>query len=194
MRKVVVFLHASLDGIVEGPNGVMDIQWIAYDDDLAKHSEEVLSTVDTVLWGRGTYLGMQQYWTSVPSNPSASQHEIEHAKWIDATSKVVFSTTLEKAEWNNSRLVKGDVEEEIVKLKQQPGKDMIVLGSPRFAHYLMQLGLVDEYKISISPVILGSGLPLFKDIKEKIDLKLTQNKTFDSGVLSLVYQTEKKSS
>lgn len=194
MRKVVVFLHASLDGIVEGPNGEMDINWIAYDEDLTKHSEEVLSTVDTVLWGRGTYLGMQQYWTSVPSNPLASQHEVAHAKWIDATTKIVFSTTLEKAEWNNSRLVNGDVAEEIANLKEQPGKDMIVLGSPRFAHHLMQLGLVDEYKITITPVILGSGLPLFKDIKERIDLKLTQNKTFDSGVVSLVYQMEKKSS
>lgn len=91
-------------------------------------------------------------------------------------------------------MVNGDVAEEIANLKEQPGKDMIVLGSPRFAHHLMQLGLVDEYKITITPVILGSGLPLFKDIKERIDLKLTQNKTFDSGVVSLVYQTEKKSS
>jgi dihydrofolate reductase len=76
MRKVVVFLHASLDGMVEGPNGEMDIGWIAFDDDLEKHAKEILSTVDTVLWGRGTYLGMQHYWTSVPSNPAASEYEI----------------------------------------------------------------------------------------------------------------------
>jgi dihydrofolate reductase len=188
MRKVVVFLHASLDGIVEGPNGVMDINWIAYDGDMEKHAAEILSTVDTVLWGKNTYLGMQGYWTTVPSNPEASPHEVAHAKWIDETTKIVFSTTLEHADWNNTRLVKGNVAEEIAKLKDQPGKDMIVLGSPRFAHHLMQLGLVDEYKMTISPVVLGKGLPYFKDIPEKMNLKLNQFKKFDSGAIGLTYQ------
>lgn len=187
MRKVIVFLHSSLDGIVEGPNGVMDINWISYDEDLAKHSDEVLRTVDTVLWGRGTYLGMQQYWTTVPSNPEASPHEVAHAKWIDATSKIVFSTTLEHVDWNNSRLVKKNVAEEILKLKDQPGKDMIVLGSPRFAHHLMQLGLVDEFKMTISPVVIGKGLPYFKYIPEKLNLKLNEFKTFNSGAMALSY-------
>ncbi len=81
--------------------------------------------------------------------------------------KKVFSTTLDTVEWNNSRLVKDHVEEEINKLKQQAGKDMVILGSPRFAHYLMQLGLIDEYKITVSPVLIGSGLPLFQGIQEK---------------------------
>lgn len=193
MRKVVVFLHTSLDGIVEGPNGVMDINWVAYDKDLEKHADEILSTVDTVLWGRGTYLGMKQYWTSVPSNPSASEHEIAHAKWLDATPKIVFSTTLADTDWVNSRLVKSNVAEEIEALKRQPGRDMIVLGSPRFAHHLMQLGLVDDIKITVSPVVLGSGLPLFKGIKEKLDLKLTAHKTFDSGAIGLNYRVAKKS-
>jgi dihydrofolate reductase len=130
----------------------------------------------------------------VPSNPSASQHEIEHAQWIDKTTKIVFSTTLENAEWNNSRLVKENIAEEITNLKQQPGKDMIIIGSPRFAHSLMQLGLIDEYIITVTPVILSSGLPLFKDLKDRIKLKLIENKTLNSGVIGLVYQLERNNS
>jgi dihydrofolate reductase len=188
MRKLVLFLHASLDGFVEGPNGEMDIGWVSYDTDMEKHAKDILSTADTVIWGRGTYQMMHSYWPSVPSDPSASQHERNHAEWIEKTAKIVFSTTLEKVEWNNSRLVKGNVEEEINYLKQQPGKDMVILGSPRFAHHLMQLDLIDEYKITVSPVLIGKGLPLFQGLKEKINLKLIENKTFDSGVIGLVYQ------
>jgi dihydrofolate reductase len=191
MRKLVLFLHASLDGFVEGPNGEMDIGWVSYDAELEKHAKEILSTADTVIWGRGTYQMMHNYWPSVLSNSSASQHERNHAEWIEKTSKIVFSTTLEKVEWNNSRLVKEDVDEEIKNLKQQPGNDMVILGSPRFAHYLMQLDLIDEYKITVLPVLIGSGLPLFQGLKEKINLKLIENKTFDSGAIGLVYQTVK---
>lgn len=189
MRKLVLFLHASLDGFVEGPNGEMDIGWVSYDADLEKYAKGILSTADTVLWGRGTYQMMYSYWPSVPSNPAASEHERNHAEWIEKTDKVIFSTTLEKVEWNNSRLVKEDVEEEIKNLKQQPGKDMVILGSPRFAHNLMQLDLIDEYKITVSPVLIGGGLPLFQGLKEKINLKLIENKTFDSGAIGLVYRT-----
>ncbi|MDN3015702.1 dihydrofolate reductase family protein [Paenibacillus sp. BSR1-1] len=189
MRKLVLFLHASLDGFVEGPNGEMDIGWVSYDADLEKHAREILSTADTVIWGRETYQMMHSYWTAVPSDPSASHHELNHAEWIEKTPKIVFSTTLEKVEWNNSRLVKEDVEKEIKNLKQQQGKDMVILGSPRLAHYLMQLGLIDEYKITVSPVLIGSGLPLFQGLQEKVNLKLIENKTFESGAIALVYQT-----
>ncbi|MGP0584085.1 dihydrofolate reductase family protein [Paenibacillus timonensis] len=189
MRKLVLFLHASLDGFVEGPNGEMDIGWVSYDTDLERHAKEILSTADTVIWGRGTYQMMHSYWPSVPSNPSASLHEREHAEWIEKTEKIVFSTTLEKVDWNNSRLVNKDIEKEIRHLKQQPGKDMVILGSPRLAHHFMQLDLIDEYKITVSPVLIGKGLPLFQGLKEKIKLKLIENKTFDSGAIGLVYQT-----
>ncbi|MBD2848665.1 dihydrofolate reductase family protein [Paenibacillus sp. IB182496] len=187
MRKLVLFLHASLDGFVEGPNGEMDIGWISYDADLEQHAKGILSTANTVIWGRGTYQMMHSYWPSVPSNPSASQYEREHAEWIEKTEKIVFSTTLDKVEWNNSKLVRENVAEEIIRLKQQPGEDMVVLGSPRFAHHLMQLDLIDTYKITVSPVLIGDGLPLFQGLKEKVNLKLIENKTFDSGAVGLVY-------
>jgi len=188
MRKLILFLHASLDSFVEGPNGAMDIGWIAYDADLANHAKEILSTADTVIWGRATYHMMHNYWPTMLSNPEASEHERNHAEWIEKTEKIVFSTTLDTVEWNNSRLVKDHVEEEINKLKQQPGKDMVILGSPRFAHYLMQLGLIDEYKITVSPVLIGSGLPLFQGIQQKTNLKLIENKTFASSAIALHYQ------
>src|SRR3569832_1277805 len=125
MRKLVLFLHASLDGFVEGPNGAMDIGWVSYNAELEKHAKEILSTADTVIWGRGTNEMIHSYWPSVPSDPSASQHERDHAAWIEKTAKIVFSTTLEKVEWNNSRLVKENIEEEIKHLKQQSGKDIV---------------------------------------------------------------------
>jgi len=187
MRNVILFLHSSLDGFVEGPKGAMDIGWVSYNEELEKHAREILSTVDTVLWGRGTYEMMENYWTSVPSDPNASEYEIEHAKWIEETSKVVFSTTLEKAEWNNSKLVKENIEEEIKSIKKQPGRDIIILGSPRFAHALMELDLIDVIKITISPVIIGSGLPLFKTSENKRNLSLVENKTFNSGAIGLTY-------
>lgn len=187
MRNVILFLHSSLDGFVEGPKGEMDIGWVSYNEELEKHAREILSTVDTVLWGRGTYQMMENYWTSVPSNPEASEYEIEHAKWIEETSKVVFSTTLEKAEWNNTKLVKENIEEEIKNIKKQPGKDIIILGSPRFAHALMELDLIDVLKITISPVIIGNGLPLFKASELKRNLTLVENKTFNSGAIGLTY-------
>ncbi|MFC4102578.1 dihydrofolate reductase family protein [Paenibacillus xanthanilyticus] len=189
MRKLVLFLHASLDGFVEGPNGAMDIGWVSYDEDLAKHAAQILSTADTVIWGRRTYQMMFDYWPTVPSNPSSSQHELEHAAWIEQTSKVVFSKTLDNVEWSNSRLVKENVKEEILNLKEQPGKDIVILGSPRFAHHVMGLDLVDEYKITVSPVLIGSGLPLFQGLQEKTHLKLIENKTFDSGAIGLYYKT-----
>ncbi len=188
MRKLILFLHASLDSFVEGPNGAMDIGWIAYDADLANHANKILNSADTVIWGRAIYKMMHNYWPTMLSNPEASEHERNHAEWIEKTEKIVFSTTLDTVEWNNSRLVKDHVEEEINKLKQQPGKDMVILGSPRFAHYLMQLGLIDEYKITVSPVLLGSGLPLFQGIEQKTSLKLIENKTFASGAIGLHYQ------
>ena len=191
MRKVVLFLHASLDGIVEGPNGTMDIEWISYDGDLAKHADNLLSTVDTILWGRGTYHIMKDYWPAVPSNPSAKPSEVEHSKWLDRTTKVVFSSTLDNVDWVNTRLVRDNTAEEIMKLKQQPGKDILILGSPGLGHSLMQLGLIDEFQITVSPIVVGRGKPLFKGIDDKLRLNLLDSKTLPSGVVCLHYQVQK---
>lgn len=188
MRKLIVFLHSTLDGFVEGPKGAMDIGWVAYNEELEKFADDVLSNTDTIVWGRKTYEMMYDYWPTVPSDENANEHELNHAQWIENVEKVVFSKALNHVEWSNSKLVKDHVEEEINKLKQQEGGDIVVLGSPRFAHYLMQLNLVDEYKITISPTLIGKGLPLFQNIHDKVDLKLIKSETFESGVLGLNYQ------
>ncbi|CAM3980757.1 dihydrofolate reductase family protein [Saccharibacillus endophyticus] len=110
-------------------------------------------------------------------------------EWIENVEKIVCSTTLESVEWNNSRLVKENIKEEIETLKQQSGGDLVILGSPRLAQHLMQLGLVDVYKITVSPVLVGSGLRLFEGLGEKVNLRLVENKTFDSGASGLIYHT-----
>jgi dihydrofolate reductase len=188
MRKIVLFLHSSLDGFVEGPNGAMDIGWVAYDQEMEKLAARIMSTVDTILWGRGTYQIMEPYWPTIHTKVDASEHETNHAQWLDKTTKIVFSTTLEEVNWVNSKLVKDNVVEEITKLKAQPGKEMLILGSPRLAHSLMQHGLIDEIKLTVTPKLIGGGLPLFKDIKDKVKLKLIENQTLQSGALSLHYE------
>jgi dihydrofolate reductase len=183
-------MHASLDGFVQGTND-WDIGWVTFNEDLENYAEETLRTVDTVLWGRSTYQGMQQYWTSVPNNPEASDYEKRHAAWVNNALKVVVSTTLDNADWNNSMLIKDNIEGEITKLKQQTGGDIVILGSPRLAHSLMRDGLIDEFRINVNPVSLGEGLPIFKDLKERINLELVSNKTFAGGVAGLVYRLKK---
>lgn len=188
VRHLVVFLHASLDGFVEGPNGAMDIGWIAYNEELEQFADKVLSSADTVVWGRKTYEMMHDYWPSVKSETTASEHERNHAQWIEQVEKVVFSTTLESVDWNNTRLVNEGVESAITDLKQQSGGNIVVIGSPRFAHRLMQLNVVDTFKITVSPVLVGQGLRLFEHIADQTNLTLRHSQTFESGALGLWYQ------
>jgi dihydrofolate reductase len=189
MRKVVLFMHISLDGFAAGPNGELD--WISYDQELEKYAEEIVSTVGAPLYGRVTYQMMESYWPTVLTNPASTKHDLEHAQWIENIPKIVFSKSLEKVAWNNTRLIKDNIVEEISKLKQQPGKDLVIFGSPGLAHTFMQLDLIDEYRLTVNPVVLGSGIPLFKDIKDRIDLKLLNAKTFGSGVIGLHYETKR---
>lgn len=134
----------------------------------------------TIIFGRVTYQHMTAYW------PSAPKDEIADA--MNHLQKIVFSRTLDKAEWNNCRLVKGDAVEEIAELKHQPGKDMVILGSAMLASTLLQQGLIDEYRVIVSPVLIGGGYPLFKGIKNKVRLKLKKNKLLSSGVIVLYYE------
>lgn len=186
MRKVVLFMHLSLDGFAAGPNGELD--WILYDEELEKYAEEVVSTVGAALYGRVTY-HMMEYWRTVLSNPSATKHEIDHAHWIENIPKFVFSKSLDQVDWNNTRLIKDNIAEEIQKLKQQPGKDLVIFGSPGLAQTFMQLDLIDAYQLTVNPVILGSGIPLFNNHKDKTKLKLVESRTLGSGVLGLHYET-----
>jgi dihydrofolate reductase len=186
MRKVILSNLVSLDGFFEGPNRELD--WFVVNDEFFEYAKELLNSVDTILFGRVTYEQMASYWPT----PAAAGNDPVISSKMNNLSKIVFSRTIPSVEWNNSRLIKGNMAEEISKMKQQSGKDMVIFGSGSIVSTLMQSGLIDEYRIILNPVVLGKGNPLFKGIKDKIDLKLLQIKTFNTGVVILYYSSKSK--
>ncbi|MGT2844123.1 dihydrofolate reductase family protein [Streptococcus hongkongensis] len=191
MRELVLFLHSSLDGFVEGPNGAMDIGFVAYNEDLEGFANRALATADTILWGRPTYQMMHSYWPQMINHPDASEHEHNHARWINDVEKVVASTSLDEVTWNNSKLIKDNLPQAILDLKNHPGQDIVVLGSPRLAKELLKLKLVDRIKLTVSPVLLGNGLRLLDNLIA--NLELVSSETFSSGALALDYRVKKES-
>jgi dihydrofolate reductase len=189
VSKVTLFMHISLDGFAAGPNGELD--WISFSAELEKYAEDIVSTVGVALYGRVTYQMMESYWPTVLTNPSSTKHELEHAQWIEQIDKIVVSKTLATVEWNNTRLIKDDLAGEISKLRQQPGKDVVVFGSPGLAQALINLDLVDEYRLTVNPVVLGSGVSMFDALEARVDLKLLATKVFESGVVGLHYETDR---
>jgi len=186
VRKVISLMHVSLDGFTAGPNG--ELEWAIVDEEGYKDVADLLTTVDTALYGRTTYQMMEGYWPSVPANPSSTADELHHAHWVENVDKIVFSRTLDSVTWNNTRLVKENIAAEIEKLKHLPGEDMMIFGSPSIVHTLTQHGVIDEYRINLNPIVLGDGIPLFKDIKGSIALELLQARTYRSGVVGLHYR------
>jgi dihydrofolate reductase len=185
MRKIITTTWVTLDGFIAGPNGEMD--WVIVDEEMGKYEDDMVSAADTLLLGRVTYQSFAGSWPHVPDNPAVSPEEKEYARKVNAMRKIVFSRTLDSVEWNNSRLVKEVVPEEIEQLKHEPGRDMVIYGSASLVRTLTNLGLIDEYQILVHPVILGSGKPLFQDIKDQVKLKLANTKTHPSGVVVLSY-------
>jgi dihydrofolate reductase len=185
MRNVILLMHVSLDGFVAGPNGEMD--WIRFDDALVDDVAELTASADTALFGRVTYEMMAGYWPTAADQPGATKHDIDHARWVNAAPKLVFSRTLETVEWANSRIVGDNIPAEIAKLKAQPGKNLLMIGSARTAHSFMQQGLIDEYRLNVNPVVLGGGLPLFPNLKQPIQLKLISAKSYAFGVVGCHY-------
>lgn len=185
MRHLVAFMHVSLDGFVAGR--CREMNWITMDDEIFEDTMSLADNADTVLYGRTSYQMMESYWPTVLSNSTSTGSELRHAQWLENINKIVFSTTLETAKWKNTRLIKESIPEEIIKLKQQPGKNLMIIGSPGLTHSFMQWDLIDEYRININPVILGGGIPLFS-VPARIDLKLIGTKNFRSGVVGLHYK------
>lgn len=182
MRNVILSVMVSLDGFFEGPGeGLEKIDWQRADDEWEQYAVELLSEADTLLFGRKTYEGFAQFWP---------HQEGEVARLLNDVSKVVFSTTLAEAAWHGSRLVRDHVPEEVAKLKAQPGKQIVILGSADFAATLTQHGLIDEYRIAVNPVVLGAGTLLFKQHTERLDLRLLGTRTFASGIVELRYTPE----
>lgn len=185
MGKVVVFNLTSLDGYFEGPN--RNIDWHHVDDEFNEFAIEQLNTVNTLLFGRVTYELMSSYWPT----PTAIKDDPIVAGKMNSLPKIVFSKTLSKADWQNTRLIKSKFVEEISRLKKQSDKDNFIFGSSDLAVSLMDHGLVDEYRIMVNPVILGEGKPLFKGLKNKLELKFLKTRLFKSGNVLIYYEKAK---
>ncbi len=192
MRKVIAFMHMSLDGFVSRPNGEMD--WVTTkDEDIGKYLiGDLFTTMDTMLLGRNLYQGFEQYWPGVTTNPNAPAQMAEFARWIEDSRKIVFSSRQQQFTWQHSELVVVKNDQEIAttvhRLKQQPGANMVVFGGARMAQTLVQLNLIDEYRIKMEPVVLGKGAPLFTSLENKMNLQLVRSKAFSSGVVALHYE------
>ena len=159
MRKIISFMHVSLDGFGSGPNGEMD--WIKVDDEIFEHVEKRISEGNAALYGRVTYELMQSYWPTAADKPDASRHDIEHSKWYEEAHKIVLSKTMEGADLPNTTIISDNLAAHINKIKQQPGPDILLFGSPTATHSLMKQNLIDGYWLFVNPVILGKGVRVF---------------------------------
>lgn len=182
-------MHISLDGLVAGRNGEMD--WIKVDEEIFDFVGKRIGEGDTALYGRVTYEMMEGYWPTAADSPTASRHDIEHSKWYNKAHKIVLSKTLKSESLTNTNIISANLSDSIHEIKQQAGKDILLFGSPTATHSLMQQNLIDGYWLFVNPIILGRGIPLFTDIKDKIKLKLLTTRQFTCGVTELNYLVDK---
>jgi dihydrofolate reductase len=187
MRKVVLFMHTSLDGFVAGPQGEMD--WINVDEEIFDYAGRRTDQADTALYGRVTYQMMDAYWPTAADQPNATRHDVEHSRWYNQVDKVVVSRTM-RVDRPKTRFIGQNVGAEIQQLKQSAGREIVIFGSPGAAHSLMAENLIDEYWLFVNPILLGEGIPLFRDIRNRTALKLVQSHTFSSGVVCLHYELQ----
>lgn len=189
MRSLVYFMHASLDGFVAGTKG--ELNWATVDDELFEFVSTVTAQADTALYGRVTYQMMEAYWPQAGEKPNATKHDKEHSVWYKNVSKVVLSKTMNETGLRNTKVISDNLQENITSLKQSSdggSKNILIFGSPGASHSLLKLGLIDEYWIFVNPILLGQGIPLFKDVADRIKLKFLESKTFTSGVIALHYR------
>ena len=193
MRKIISFMHISLDGFVAGPNGEMN--WIKVDQDIFDHVGKRISQTDTALYGRVTYEMMENYWPTAGEKPTATRHDIEHSKWYSKVHKVVLSKTMKDADLPNTKIISDNISDNLNEIKRSgsESEDILLFGSPTATHSLIQQNLIDGYWLFVNPIILGRGIPLFADIKDKINLKLLPaTRQFTCGVIELNYELERK--
>jgi dihydrofolate reductase len=190
MRNIISFMHISLDGYVAGPKG--ELNWINVDEEIFDYIGIRISKCNTSLYGRNTFLMMENYWPNAAEKPNASKHDIEHSKWYNKVHKVVLSKTLNDSVLTNTEIINDNISERINEIKQQPGSEILLFGSPEATHSLLQLNLIDGFWLFVNPVILGKGIPLFVNINKKIKLRLLATRKFTSGVVELNYIVDNK--
>ena len=183
MRKLKLQVQMSVDGYIAGPNGELDWTNRDWDNALKNYVGKITKIVDCIVLGRKLAQGFIPYWASHP--------EEEGAEIFNTTRKVVFTKTLDRSEWDNTTLAKGNIVDEINGLKKQHGKDIIAYGGATFVSALIKHGLIDEYHLFINPTAIGSGMPIFKEIDRKQDLKLVRSTSFDCGIVVLTYKLKR---
>ena len=192
MRKIFLHIIVSLDGFIEGPNKELD--WHFVDDEFEEYINGVLASIDAMIFGRKAFELLAQYWPTAAENPLAAAdpanpaRHIEAARMMNEKQKIVFSKTLKMTDWNNSRIVSSDLAAEISRLKNEPGRDIAVFAGAGIAASLMRLGLIDEYRLLVNPILLGAGTPLFQKGYDRSILDLLETKTFKSGAMLLSYR------
>jgi dihydrofolate reductase len=186
MRKIVVGMHTSLDGFVGGPHGEMD--WVKVNEEIFDIAGEMTDQADTALYGKNTWQMMDSYWPTAGDPPDASKHDKEHSAWYNRVNKVVVSKSMQGQQLKNTQVVGNNLAEEITQLKNGPGRNIQIFGSPSTCHALMQHDLIDEYWLFVNPILLGKGIPMFKDIQEKAGLQLVSSRIFSNGVAALHYE------
>ena len=179
MRRLFWQLSVTLDGFMEGPNRELKDTAEVVDEDFDRYASEMLKSIGAILLGRRTYQLFADYWPAM-TGPDADR--------LNELPKIVFSRTLERVEWKNSSLAGDEVSAEIGRLKQQSGKDLALFGSADLASTFIRLGLIDEYRILVTPVVLGAGTPMFKGIMDRIALKVSKSTTWSSGIVVLYYE------
>src|SRR6187431_2924385 len=173
MRKIISFMHMSLDGFVAGPNG--EIDWVKVDEEIFDYVGNRISQGDTALYGRVTYQMMESYWPTAGEQPNASKHDIEHSMWYGKVHKIVLSKTLNESGLTNTEVISDNLTDRINEIKQTRNagsEEILLFGSPTATRSLIQLNLIDGFWLFVNPIILGQGIPLFTDIKDKIKLSL----------------------
>jgi len=190
LRKLRLQVQISVDGCIAGPNNEMN--WLVWDDHYLKYINEITESVDTIIMGRKMVDGFIPYWIEVMNKPDDPMNAI--ARKMVNIPKVVFTKTLDKSEWKNTVVATGDLDDEIFKLKSQPGKDIIVYGGVSFDSSLIKENLIDEFYLFVNPLIMGNGKTIFKDLKEIQKFTLIESKTFECGLVLLHYEVKNNES
>ena len=186
MRKLIFAMHTTLDGYVAGPNGEMD--WINLPVELFDFVEKLTDAADTAMYGRKTFEMMNYYWPTAGDKPDATKHDKEHSAWYTKVKKIVLSNSMQGKDTDDIRFIAGNLTKEIDDIKKQAGKNILIFGSPSSVHALIAENLIDEFYLFVNPVLLGQGIPLFDNLKQRTNLKLLSSKTYSpEGVVCLHY-------
>lgn len=189
MRNVIALAHISLDGFMAGPDRALD--FVSFNDELADHTYPLIASVDTAVYGRVTYQMMEGYWPTAGEAPDANAHTVSHARWYKDVKKIVASRTLPASKDEKVRVVGEDIVGAVRAEKQVAGGDIMIFGSPSLTRTLAAADVVDEWRLSVQPVVLGGGLSLFPTRDKRTQLELRSSRTFSTGVIAAHYVTKR---